>query len=123
MMPTCQGIGCNKVAIFLGPNENPAYCKDHLDRLIARLADWMDNRKDPLAADKNSDFEIENADIESKLPDYAKIIQTSLPDGYGFNLLVFNYGEGGAMFYISNAERSDMIKAMKEFINKQEKKL
>lgn len=40
--------------------------------------------------------------------------------GYGFTLLVFEFedGEGkqGRMNYISNAERDDMIIAMKEFI-------
>jgi len=122
MMPFCQGIGCEKVAVFLGPNENPAYCKDHLDKLVARLADWMDNRKDPPAADKNSDFQIENADIEGRLKDIGKTIAGVLPDGYGFNLLIFNFGEGGATFYISNAERESMLDAMKEFIDKQEKK-
>lgn len=42
------------------------------------------------------------------------------PDGkksYGFALLVFPFnGDAGRMNYISNAEREDMIVAMKEFI-------
>lgn len=34
----------------------------------------------------------------------------------GFALLMFDFGEGGNMTYTSNAEREDMIKAMKELI-------
>jgi hypothetical protein len=42
-----------------------------------------------------------------------------LPPGYGFLLLIFNFGEGGNMFYVSNGERQDMMTAMREFIRKQ----
>jgi len=40
------------------------------------------------------------------------------PPGYGFNLLVFSFGDGGNMFYTSNAQRETMIQAMQEFIAK-----
>jgi hypothetical protein len=38
--------------------------------------------------------------------------------GFGFTLLVFDFNalNGGRMNYISNAQRPDMIAAMKEFI-------
>ena len=65
-------------------------------------------------------FEVRDAQIEKDLRDIGQAIGKSLPEGYGFNLLIFNFGEGGATFYISNAQRDDMIKAMKEFIAKQE---
>ena len=39
----------------------------------------------------------------------------------GFALLIFEFGEGGALFYVSDAKRDDMVKAFKEFIAKQEK--
>lgn len=39
-----------------------------------------------------------------------------LPEGYGFALLVFPFGQEGGMFYMSNAARADMIKAMEEWI-------
>lgn len=35
---------------------------------------------------------------------------------FGFALLVFDFGNHGRMNYISNADREDMITAMKEFI-------
>lgn len=38
--------------------------------------------------------------------------------GYGFTLMIFdlNATNGGRMNYISNAQRADMVTAMKEFI-------
>lgn len=36
--------------------------------------------------------------------------------GYGFCLLVFDFNTKGRMNYISNADRADMVTAMKEFI-------
>lgn len=42
--------------------------------------------------------------------------------GYGFTLLVFPFGprDDGRMNYISNAQRPDMLLAMKEFIARHE---
>lgn len=70
----------------------------------------------------NKDFEVFNEDIEIKMKDIGEILNTILPDGWGFNLLIFNFGKNGSMFYISNAERESMIEAMKEFIKNQEGK-
>lgn len=39
---------------------------------------------------------------------------------YGFALLLFEYGDGGHMNYISSANRRDMVAAMKEFIARNE---
>lgn len=36
----------------------------------------------------------------------------------GFTLLMFTFGKGGWMTYISNAQREDMIQTMKEFTEK-----
>lgn len=36
--------------------------------------------------------------------------------GYGWALLVFDWGDKGRMNYISNAQRDDMLVAMREFI-------
>lgn len=38
----------------------------------------------------------------------------------GFALLVFSFGEGGFLNYVSNAQREDMLCAMKEFIARAE---
>lgn len=38
----------------------------------------------------------------------------------GFALLTFDMGKGGHLAYVSNADRGDMVRAMKEFIAKVE---
>lgn len=65
-------------------------------------------------------FTVRNPEIEDKLRDIGKLIGDSLPKTHGFTLLIYRY-EPGEMFYISNSVREDMIKAMKEFIEKNEK--
>lgn len=65
-------------------------------------------------------YEVHNEEIEKLLNDLGRMIKQIVPDGYGFNLMIFSYGEGGDMFYISSAQRQDMINAMKEFIAKYE---
>lgn len=54
------------------------------------------------------------------LKDIAKDIKAKLPDGMGFALLAFEFGDadGRKMMYISNADREDITKSMVEFINK-----
>lgn len=42
------------------------------------------------------------------------------PAGLGFALLVFDFGPGGNLAYVSNARREDMLRAMREFIEKNE---
>lgn len=53
----------------------------------------------------------------------AKVIDEAIngdePKKYGFALLVFDFGTGGFMNYISNAHRDTMVKAMQEFIQRQ----
>ena len=65
-------------------------------------------------------FEVRNAKIEAMMKGIGESIGKALPKGYGFTLLLFNFGEGGDMFYISNSRRKDVIESMKEFIQKQE---
>ena len=64
-------------------------------------------------------FEVRNARIESDLRGIGKTIAGTLPDGWGFALLIFSFGEGGSTFYISNAQRGDMLNAMREFMERQ----
>lgn len=45
-----------------------------------------------------------------------RAIKASLPPTHGFALLVFNYGEGGHMSYMSSGNRQDVVKAMREFL-------
>lgn len=38
-----------------------------------------------------------------------------LPPGVGFALLLFNFGDGGNLAYVSNAVRADLVKTLEEF--------
>lgn len=64
-------------------------------------------------------FEIRNAEVEEKLRTIGRSLKDQMPEGFGFTLLIFSYTPG-AMFYMSSAERTDMIAAMREFIAKHE---
>lgn len=58
--------------------------------------------------------------VEFALRESADFIKANgrLPVGMGFALLMFDFGPGGNMFYISNAQREDVLKSMQEFIDK-----
>lgn len=58
--------------------------------------------------------------VKSKMQRIARKVDEELPSGYGFAVLVFNFGEGkdNEMMYVSNAERQDIVKAMEEWIEK-----
>lgn len=72
----------------------------------------------------NEAFEVRNQDVENVLRGVAEVLQPIMPEGWGFTLMIFNYSKPGAdpgsMFYISSATRVDMVKAMMEFIQKQQ---
>jgi predicted secreted protein len=63
-------------------------------------------------------FEVRNEKAEKVLKDIGESLRSAMPDGYGFSLLIFSFGPGGDMFYTSNSDREDMIRAMEEFIQK-----
>lgn len=54
------------------------------------------------------------------LKDAARVVQSKLPDNTGFILLAFPFnGEGdNRLVYISNAQRTDALNAMKEWLLK-----
>lgn len=54
--------------------------------------------------------------------DLARMVEQNIPKEYGFCLLLFPFGEGDdyRMQYISNGNREDIVKAMKEWIKKTE---
>jgi hypothetical protein len=61
----------------------------------------------------------QDAAIRPVAKDLGRIISSQLPAGWGFTLLLFTFGPGGTLSYISNADRSDMLLTMKEFIKRQ----
>lgn len=64
----------------------------------------------------------QKADSENKMRRLATFIANQLPKGYGFALLVFKFGKAGTTNYISNAEREDMVKALRECADRIESK-
>ena len=66
------------------------------------------------------EFDVQNAEIEKHLKEIGRGIAISLPDGWGFTLFLFSFGEDGSTFYLSNAKRSDMLQALYEFIERQD---
>jgi len=63
-------------------------------------------------------------EIEASARGIAKAIGSVVPNGVGFTLLLFTFdhdaNEDGFLTYVSNAERVDMLAAMKEFIARNE---
>ena len=50
---------------------------------------------------------------------YGEMIKNSLPQGIGFSLILFEFGDGLREFkYISNAERADMLATLESLVLK-----
>lgn len=73
----------------------------------------------PLDADPH--MQVNNEEIEGQLRDIANIIGSTLPKGWGFMLQIFSFGPGGSTFYISNAQREDIISNLRELADNLEK--
>jgi len=74
--------------------------------------------------DNDPRYEIEDAEMKRALRKLAMMINEILSDEtsgrrLGFALQIFEF-EGPAFFWISNANRADMIKALREFIRREE---
>lgn len=63
-------------------------------------------------------YNVRDPEIEAKLKHLARLIKGNLPDDWGFMLMLFSYGENGTTFYISSAQREDVVNVMKEFIQR-----
>lgn len=69
-------------------------------------------------------YNVRNQEIETLLRKLGRRIKDMMPPGWGFTLMIFNFGSpenttGAGMFYISSAQRDDMIRAMREFITRE----
>lgn len=63
-------------------------------------------------------YEVRDETAEALLKEIGQLLKDICPSGYGFNLMIFNFGERGNVFYASNADRDDMIHIMKDFIDR-----
>ena len=59
-------------------------------------------------------------DLEQGGRELAETIQGALPPEVGFLLCLFDFGDGGNLTWLTNAEREDMIVTLKELIGKLE---
>lgn len=78
------------------------------------------------AGDKGNsgNFDVRNPEIENILRKLGHSIEDKLPKGWGFALNIFEYGtpnNPGSNFYISSADRQDVIRMLKEFIAREER--
>lgn len=60
-----------------------------------------------------------NKEINDDLREIANFTKSKLPKGYGFITFAFEFGdnEGRRMMYISNADRKDAHKALREYLD------
>ena len=63
-------------------------------------------------------YEVRNEKIEELLRDLCHKLKDAMPPGYGFSLLIFGFTPSNELFYLSSAQREDMIRTMQEFIAK-----
>lgn len=61
-------------------------------------------------------FQVRHAGAERALREIADSIKAKVPPGFGFGLFIFEFGDKGTMFWVSNAQRPDMIKSLREWI-------
>ena len=59
--------------------------------------------------------------LEAICRNLAPAIDAQLDEREGFALLLFDFGEKGSLAYISNAQRRDMIRALRECADELEK--
>lgn len=64
-------------------------------------------------------YKVDNPSIKSLLRNLAHRLAQRMPIGWGFTLFIFEYGAQKACFYISSAQRSDMISTVKEWLREQ----
>ena len=56
------------------------------------------------------------------MQEMAKSVAKFLPKEFGFTILVFPFNNAGVSNYISNANRADMIKSLRETADRLEKR-
>lgn len=59
--------------------------------------------------------------LEEEARGIGRLLKGKMPNGAGFVLVVFDFGPGGWMTYLSSGERADCIKMLRELLSKLEK--
>ena|ERR1700683_3378328 len=73
-------------------------------------------QRGPIDHTSDANYQVANAEITETLRELAEKIDSKLPQGWGFTLLLFEFDPDNSLFYISNAQRQDIIKVMREWI-------
>lgn len=85
----------------------------------ATKGEIMDGGTKPGDAGRESVEQLEERlELEEACAALARPLAQALPEGVGFALLLFDFGSGGNMAYVSNANREDMLAAQQEMIAK-----
>lgn len=62
-------------------------------------------------------FSTEEQLVKEKMQKIGGMVELQLPKRFGYILLSYKHeADGGMMLYVSNSQRDDVVKAMKEFI-------
>lgn len=64
-------------------------------------------------------YEIRHPEIELLIRRLGQHVHAALPEGWGFTLLLFEYGQHGQLFYISSAQRADVCGVMRQWLQKE----
>jgi len=64
------------------------------------------------------EHELDNPEMHDTLNKLGGVVGNALPEGWGFTLLLFSYGPDGQLFYISSAQRADVLNMMREFLQR-----
>lgn len=68
-------------------------------------------------------YEVRNTEVEIILEKIGKLLKRSMPRGWGFTVLLFDYSKPGKdasqLFYLSSAPKADTIKTMIQFVEQQ----
>lgn len=62
--------------------------------------------------------ELNIEELREVLNMFGTLLEKMLPENYGFTLLTYPHNEAKRLYYVSNSDRTDVVEAMKEFIEK-----
>jgi hypothetical protein len=60
----------------------------------------------------------EQEQARSRLGEIAKLLKAEMPPNYGFILFIAERGPKGKLFYASDFQREDVVRALNEFIER-----
>lgn len=59
--------------------------------------------------------------LERKAGEMAQTIGDACPPGVGYALLIFSFGQGGNLAYMSNGDRDDVARVLREWLTHYER--